>query len=780
MLLIFLKRILIFTIILCSSSFIASEEAWIVEDIRISGLQRISAGSIFSNIPVTIGDKVDLEDIQNISKSIFATGNFDDIQIGRDGSALLINLKERPTIDEIFIEGNEAIKSESLLDGLKNSGIYRGTLFKRSVFENLSSELERQYISQGRYGANVEVSSEDLERNRVKLNIVIDEGSIASIKRVNIVGNENFSEEELLRLFKLRPRTWRSFFSKREPYSKENLKGDLENLESFYKNRGYLKFNVDSSIVSLSEDKKNIFITINISENKIFYTNEVSYAGDLPDAISPILILEKTQFIIPNAPFSQQALTYAEEEIASLMSNQGFSSAEVVASTEESDKEGFVDVTVFIDPGQRTYIRKINFSGNKRTHDVVLRREMRQMEGSWASDILLENSKRRLDRLGYFKEVEFETVPVPGEADKIDVNFTVEEEFSGSIAGSLGYGAYGFSLGANYSESNAFGTGNRISIGINSSDYQTNLQFNFFDPYFTIDGIGLGYGAYYSSSDYSAFNASAYSTDSVGLSSNLVLPIDEIQQLGLSAALDQTKLKTDIFSSQQLLDYVNTEGDTQDSITLGASWTRNTLNRGLFPTAGTLNQVSANIAVPPSDVTYGKIKYNFRYYRPIFFNLIFSTRNEIGALFAYGDTENSPPYQNFYAGGLKSVRGFKQNTLGPRAVYSNGYFFSNRPSGGAYLVEGGLDFIFNLAFLDDTRSVRSSLFFDYGNVFSDGCKSYELQCSEFDLGELRYSVGLGFTWITQLGPLSFSISSALNDDEYDETEAFQFEIGNQF
>ena len=530
----------------------------------------------------------------------------------------------------------------------------------------------------------------------------------------------------------------------------------------------------------MSEDKKNIFITINISENKIFYTNEVSYAGDLPDAISPILILQKTQFIIPNAPFSQEALTFAEEEITSLMSNQGFSSAEVVASTEEADKEGFVDVTVFIDPGQRTYIRKINFSGNKRTHDVVLRREMRQMEGSWASDVLLENSKRRLDRLGYFKEVEFETVPVPGEADKIDVNFTVEEEFSGSIAGSLGYGAYGFSLGANYSESNAFGTGNRITIGINSSDYQTNLQFNFFDPYFTIDGIGLGYGAYYSSSDYSAFNASAYSTDSVGLSSNLVLPIDEIQQLGLSAALDQTKLKTDIFSSQQLLDYVNSEGDTQDSITLGASWTRSTLNRGLFPTAGTLNQISANIAVPPSDVTYGKIKYNFKYYRPIFFNLIFSTRNEIGALFAYGDTENSPPYENFYAGGLKSVRGFKQNTLGPRAVYSNGYYFSNRPSGGAYLVEGGLDFIFNLAFLDDTRSVRSSLFFDYGNVFSDGCKSYELQCSEFDLGELRYSVGLGFTWITQLGPLSFSISSALNDDEYDETEAFQFEIGNQF
>ena len=775
----YLKKI--FILLILSSSFAnASSEAWVVEDIRISGLQRISAGSIFSNVPVTIGDKINIEDIQNITKSIFETGNFDDIQIGRDGSALLINLKERPTIDEISIEGNEAIKTENLLDGLKNTGIYRGTLFKRSVFENLSSELERQYIAQGRYGADVTVSSENLERNRVKLNIDIDEGDTAKIRKVNIVGNKNFSEQELLNLFKLKPRTWRSIFSKREPYSKENLKGDLESLESFYKNRGYLKFNVDSSIISLSEDKKNIFITINISENTIFYTNKVSYAGDLPDAISPVAILERTQYIISDAPFSQQSLTYAEEEIASLMSNQGFSSAEVEATTEDSEKEGYVDVTIFIDPGQRTYIRKINFSGNSRTHDVVLRREMRQMEGSWASDILLENSKRRLDRLGYFKEVDYETTPVPGENDKVDVNFTVEEEFSGSIAGSLGYGAYGFSLGANYSESNAFGTGNSVSIGINSSDYQTNVRFNFFDPYFTIDGIGLGYGAYYTSSDYSAFNASAYSTDSVGFSSNLSLPIDEIKQLGLSAALDQTKLKTDAFSSQQLLEYVNSEGDTQNSITLGASWTRNTLNRGLFPTIGTLNQVSTNIAVPPSDVTYGKIKYNFRYYRPIFFNLIFSSRNELGALFAYGDTENSPPYQNFYAGGLKSVRGFKQNTLGPRAVYQNGFYYSNRPSGGAYLIEGGFDFIFNLSFLDDTRSVRSSIFLDYGNVFSDGCRIYEFKCSEFDLGELRYSIGLGFTWITQLGPLSFSISSALNNDEYDETEAFQFEIGNQF
>jgi outer membrane protein insertion porin family len=768
-------------VIFLYSSLVLSDEqdSWVLEDIRISGLQRVSAGSIFSEIPITIGDEINSNDLVEVSKSIFATGQFDDIQLARDESALLINLKERPTIDEIVIEGNKAIKTENLLEGLKKSGVYEGTLFKRSIFENLSSELERQYISQGRYGAQVEVSSENLERNRVKLSIDIDEGSTAKLKSVNIVGNKEYKEEELLKVLKLKPRTWLSIFSKSTPYSRENLKGDLESLESFYKNRGYLKFNVDSSIVSISKDKKNIFITINITEDKIYYVNKVSYAGDIPDGVPAESIDALTQYIVPESFFSQEALTYAEDGIANLLSNQGYSSAEVSATTRDADKDNYVDVTVFIDSGQRTYVRKINFSGNERTHDVVLRREMRQMEGSWASDALLERSKLRLDRLGFFKDVDYEMVPVPGERDKVDAEFSVEEEFSGSIAGSLGYGAYGFNLGLNYSEKNAFGTGNSISVGINSSDYQTNLQFNFFDPYFTVDGIGLGYGAYYSSSDYGNFNASSYSTDSVGASTQLVLPINEIEQLSLSLGLDQTKIKANTFSSRQLLDYLAREGASQEAITLGATWARNSLNRGLFPTAGMLNMISSSIAIPPSDVTYGKVTHKFRYYTPAPYDFIFSARTEIGALFAYGSTENSPPYQNFYAGGLSSVRGFKQNTLGPRSYYSSG-FSQNNSSGGAYLLEGGFDMIFNLPFLEDSRSVRSSLFLDYGNVFSDECKSYEIRCSEFDLSELRYSLGVGFTWITALGPMSFAISSALNNDNFDETETFQFEIGNQF
>ncbi len=766
----------ILLLILLTFSGLSISSTWVIEDIRISGLQRVSAGSIFAEIPYSIGDSIGQDEIVELSKAIFSSGQFDDINIGRDGNALLINLTERPTIDEILIEGNEAIKTDNLLDGLQNSGIFEGALFKRSVFENLSSELERQYVSQGKYGASVNVSSEQLPRNRVKLSVDIEEGETAELNSINIVGNKIFSEEELKKVFKLRPRTWLSIFRTNTPYSKENLRGDLESLESFYKNRGYLNFSVNNSIITISENKQELFITVDIFEGEIYKINEVSIAGDIPIDEQ---VLESLIFLENNSVFSQELITFSEDSINNLLNNEGFLFSEVSGNIRSVD-DNLVDVIFFVEPGQRTYIRNINFSGNERTHDIVLRREMRQMEGAWASNSLIERSKLRLDRLGFFKQVDVEKIPVSGEKDKVDIEFTVEEEFSGSIAGSLGYGAYGFSLGANYSESNAFGTGNSIGVGINYSDWQTNLSFNFFDPYFSPDGVGLGYGAYLRSSDYSNFNISAYNTESFGGSVQFVLPINEISQLSLSVALDQTDLQSDLLSSRQLLDFISSEGSKFETLTLGASWSRNSLNRGLFPTAGTLNVISASVAVPGSSLTYGRLSHRFKYFRPLSNNFIFSIRTELGGLFAYGDTETAPPYENFYAGGLNSVRGFEQNSLGPRAVYDNFFSGYNRPVGGTYSLEGGFDLIFPIPFLEDTRSVRSSVFLDYGNVFSKECLSYETNCSEFDLSELRYSLGLGVTWITALGPMSFAISSVFGDDELDETETFQFEIGNQF
>ena len=772
------KRIFFFIILFSSSLHLQETKSWVVDDIRITGLQRVSAGSIFAVMPIGLGDEINEESFKEIALSIFETGKFDDIKLGRDGNALLIDIKERPTIDEILIEGNKQIKTDALLDGLKNSGISEGDLYKRSVFESLSVELERQYSSQGKYSAEVDVSTEDLPKNRIKLSVEIDEGESASLRKINIVGNKLLSDEEILDEFKLKEKNWLSVFSRGSGYSRENLRGDLETLESIYKNKGYLKFDIDSTNISISKNKKDIFITIKVIEGEVYKVSEVKLAGDLEDKE----VFVRSLIGIPvNEIYIEGLLKATEDRITNLLENLGYTNAEVSTSKDINEEEKSVALTLFVDPGQRTMVNRISFEGNERTHDVVLRREMRQMEKSWVSNNLLEASKLRLDRLGFFKSVKYEKNAVPGSTDEVDVIFKVEEQFSGSIGGSLGYGAYGFSLGANYSEKNAFGTGNSINVGITYSEWRQDISFNFFDPYFTIDGIGLGYGAFIRKTDYGNFNLAAYNTDSYGGSVSFDLPISEIEQVGLSLSYDKTDLKTNLYSSRQLLDFYNSEGFDFTTYNASVSWRRITLDRGLFPTRGTSNGISLSFSLPGSNLNFGRLTHEFKYFQPLPRGLIFGYRSKIGYLFTYGDTESAPPYQYFYAGGMRSVRGFKQNYLGPKAVYQSGIAVRNqRPVGGPYSLTGGLDLIIPLNFVPDPRSIRGSVFFDYGNVFSDGCRSYETNCYEFDLSELRYSLGVGITWITALGPLSFALASVFNDSPTDRTETFQFEIGTQF
>ena len=772
------KRIFFFIILFSSSLHLQETKSWVVDDIRITGLQRVSAGSIFAVMPIGLGDEINEESFKEIALSIFETGKFDDIKLGRDGNALLIDIKERPTIDEILIEGNKQIKTDALLDGLKNSGISEGDLYKRSVFESLSVELERQYSSQGKYSAEVDVSTEDLPKNRIKLSVEIDEGESASLRKINIVGNKLLSDEEILDEFKLKEKNWLSVFNRGSGYSRENLRGDLETLESIYKNKGYLKFDIDSTNISISKNKKDIFITIKVIEGEVYKVSEVKLAGDLEDKE----VFVRSLIGIPvNEIYIEGLLKATEDRIINLLENLGYTNAEVSTSKDINEEEKSVALTLFVDPGQRTMVNRISFEGNERTHDVVLRREMRQMEKSWVSNNLLEASKLRLDRLGFFKSVKYEKNAVPGSTDEVDVIFKVEEQFSGSIGGSLGYGAYGFSLGANYSEKNAFGTGNSINVGITYSEWRQDISFNFFDPYFTIDGIGLGYGAFIRKTDYGNFNLAAYNTDSYGGSVSFDLPISEIEQVGLSLSYDKTDLKTNLYSSRQLLDFYNSEGFDFTTYNASVSWRRITLDRGLFPTRGTSNRISLSFTLPGSNLNFGRLTHEFKYFLPLPRELIFGFRSKIGYLFTYGDTESAPPYQYFYAGGMRSVRGFKQNYLGPKAVYQSGIAVRNqRPVGGPYSLTGGLDLIVPLNFVPDPRSIRGSVFFDYGNVFSDGCRSYETNCYEFDLSELRYSLGVGITWITALGPLSFALASVFNDSPTDRTETFQFEIGTQF
>ena len=772
-------RLFFISLIFFSSCLMLQEkDSWIIDDIRISGLQRVSAGSVFAVMPVGLGEEIDQELFKEIASSIFQTGKFDDVKLGRDGNALLIDLEERPTIDEISIEGNKQIKTDALLDGLKKSGIFEGALYKRSVFESLSVELERQYSSQGKYSAEVEVNTEDLPKNRIKLSVDIDEGESASLKKINIVGNELYSDQEILDGFKLKEKNWLSVFSRGSSYSRENLKGDLETLESMYKNNGYLKFDIVSTMVSISKNKKDLYITIKINEGDIYKVSEVKLAGDLDEEE----IFVRSLINIPiQQTYVEGLLKFTEDSISNFLENFGYTNVDVSTSKDVNEEEKTVALTIYVDPGQRTMLNRISFEGNDRTHDVVLRREMRQMEKSWVSNNLLETSKLRLDRLGFFKKVDYEKKAVPGSPDEVDVIFTVDEQYSGSIGGSIGYGAYGLSLGANYSEKNAFGTGNSVSVGINYSEWRQDISFNFFDPYFTIDGIGLGYGAFYRKTDYGSFNIAAYNTDSYGGNVSFQLPISEIERLGLNLSFDNTQIKTNAFSSRQLVDFYNSEGFDFNTYSAGVTWSQITLDRGLFPTNGMSNQLSLTLTLPGSNLNYGRFNHDFKIFRPLPLNLIFSYRSRIGILFTYGDTETAPPYQHFYAGGMRSVRGFKQNYLGPKAIYSSGYSPRYaRPIGGPYSISGGFDLIIPLDFVPDPRSVRGSVFLDYGNVFSDGCRAYETNCYEFDFSELRYSIGVGVTWITALGPLSFALASVFNDSPEDRTETFQFEIVTQF
>ena len=510
-------------------------EAFIVNDIRIAGLQRVSTGSIFNTIPISVGDKIDDRKIVDITRALFSTEQFDDIQISRDGNALIISVAERPSISSIDISGNSALKTEVLLESFDGIGITEGQVYKRSTLERMKAELVRSYSSQGRYGAGVEISESPQPRNRVSIAIEIDEGESAKIDGITILGNSIFNDEDLLNVMELSVGSWLSFLSNDNQYSREKLQGDLENLESYYLDRGYLEFSIESSQVSISRDRSSIYITYIISEGPQYTINDVRIVGDMPvneDFINPIIDSQK------DITYSQAQITQIEEIFTSLLGNEGYAFATVKGQPNIDQEMLEVDLNFVIDPGKRTYTRKILFEGNEITQDDVLRREMRQFEGAWASDDKIEQSRVRLERLGFFKEVNVETVPVPGTDDQIDVKFRVEEETTGNVGGNLGYSDFGLMVGFNLQERNFLGTGNSVGIAINKSIYQEVYNLSYYDPYFTIDGVSRGYSLYYRKTDYGEFNIANYTSDSQGLGIQFGYPISDTQRIGLNLTYD--------------------------------------------------------------------------------------------------------------------------------------------------------------------------------------------------------------------------------------------------
>ena len=765
----------------------ASSVLFQVSDIRIEGLQRVSAGTVFSALPIDVGDEIDQVSVREASRSIFATGFFADVAMAQENGVLVIVLTERPAISEINLEGNKAIQSEQLLEALTDNGLSEGQIFRQSILEGMAQELQRQYVSQGRYGAIVTTDVEQLPRNRVAINIDIDEGSVAKIRHINIIGNHNFSEKELREGFELNETGFWSWFTSNDKYSREKLTGDIETLETWYLDRGYLAFEIKNTQVSVSPDKESVYITINIDEGDTYTISEVELSGELklPESEIRSMIL-----MVKGMRFSQALMTSSSELITRRYGNEGYTFAKVEGYPELNKEDKTAKVTFVLMPGMRSYVRRIEFRGNTKTQDEVLRREMRQMEGSSANNSLIDLSKVRLERLGYFKQVEVETIPIPGVNDQIDVVYTVEEQPSGSVGASIGYAqGYGMVLGANLSENNFLGTGKKVTVAVNRSTYQDSINLSFSEPYFTVDGVNVGYSIFARETDYDKINVSSFSTNSQGANVSWGYPISEVERIGFGFGFENLEIRSGNYSSREIRDFLEANGNNFDVFNLNLNWSKSTLNRGMFATRGASQRVALNLALPGSGLEYYKMTYKGQYLRGLTRSLTLKLRADLGLGESYGDTTQLPFFKNFYGGGFGSVRGFERNSLGPQdtpcaggdeSCTTSSIYSRPDPIGGNVQIEFGAEIIFPMPFIKDTRSMQSAFFIDVGNIFNTKCGESQINCFKPDVGELRYSIGVGATWLSAMGPLTFSFAKPLNASDYDEIEMFQFSLGNQF
>lgn len=762
------------------SAMTVSADTFTISDIRVEGLQRISAGSVFNAMPVNVGDEIDAYAIRQIIRELFKTGFFNDVHIGRDGNILVIIVDERPSIDGIEIEGNKAIKTEDLLDGLSRSGLADGQIFKKATLEGIQHDLERQYVSQGRYGAKITSSVRNLPRNKVAISIDVNEGKVSGIKHINIVGNKVFDNKTLEELLELKLPSLFSFYTKDDRYSKEKLSGDLETLESYYLDRGHVNFAIESTQVSISPSKEDVYITVNIFEGEKYKVDGVEIIGELHEipesSIRRLLIVRKGQ------TFSRELMTASEERIEQALGNSGYTFASATGQPEINEEDKTATVRFFVDAGRRAYVRRINFRGNTVTQDEVLRREMRQMESGWASTAFIERSKVRLERLGYFKEVNVETPSVPGTDDQIDVEYTVEEAPSGSISATLGFAQVtGLLLGLSYRETNVFGTGNSVNLGVNTNSFQTAYNFSYFNPYYTIDGVSRGYSFFSRKSDFDERNIATFQTDSFGGSINFGYPISEVSRIGFSVGYENTRIKEGVFPAQEISEFLAEEGNKFDLVSVTASYSMSALNRGLLPSGGRSQNISMEVIVPGSELEYYRINYSGQIFFPLTRLFTLRLRTDLGYGDAFGSTETLPFYKHFFAGGFGSVRGYEQNSLGPKSTPSvNDPFGDQDPIGGNLLIEASAEILFPLPFVKDRRSMKSVFFVDMGYVYNTNCPEVSVNCEDLDFQEMRWSAGVALTWITGFAPISFSLAIPINNESRDDTESFQFELGRTF
>ena len=810
-------------------------DEFLARDIRIDGLVRLTPASIYSMLPINSGDRVSDPVIAEAIRTLYASGLFDDIKAYKEKDVLVFKVVERPVISKLEFKGNKLIPKEALEQGLKKMGIAEGEVFKKSALQTIETELEQQYTQQGRYDADVTVETVARPNNRVELKLNFNEGTAAKVFDINIIGNTVFSDSDIKQVFAVKESGWASVVTRNDRYAREKMAASLEALRALYLNKGYINFNIINSQLNISEDKKHIFIEVSVDEGSQFKFGETKFLGD---ALYKPEELQMLKLYKDGETYSQEKVNAVKQLLLRKYGNAGYYYAEVNIVSKINNQTGIVNLNYYINPGQQVTVRRINFTGNSKTADEVLRREMRQMEGALASNEKIDLSKVRLERTGFFKTVDVKPVRVPNSTDQIDLNVNVEEQHSGTTTLAVGYSQNGgVTFQAGLSQTNFMGTGNRVAIDLSRSETQDYYNLSVTDPYFTIDGVSRGYNVYYRKTKLNKdYNVNNYVTDSVGGSLSFGYPIDENQSLSASIGIDQTKVTTGPSVSTYIRDYLLANGGkatgsstycpedqwakdadgtytgecnpggeiTYDNAfdgefltyTLNLGWSYNTLNRPIFPTSGMSHRVGLEVGIPGSDVDYQKLTYDAQAFMPLWGGFVLRGYGKLG----YGN--DLPFYKNFYAGGYGSVRGYDNSSLGPK--YPSVIFqemgkddLSKEEVGGNALVQFGTELALPLPFKGDwARQVRPVLFAEGAQVFDTKCdvpsgnilvnssnvdiKQYCKDNYNFNFDNMRYSVGVGFTWITMVGPLSLSYAFPLNDKKGDDTKSIQFEIGRTF
>jgi outer membrane protein insertion porin family len=806
-------------------------DAFTIADIRVEGLQRISAGTVFTYLPVEKGDTLDRGTSSEAIRALFRTGFFSDVRLERQGEILVVVVSERPAINTITLTGNKDIKTEDLLGGLRNIGLSEGETFNPLNLDRVTQELIRQYNNRGKYNVTITPTISELDRNRVDIGIVIAEGKAARIRDINITGNKTYPDLEIRQGWESGTSNWLSWYRRDDQYSREKLSGDLEKLSNYYLDRGYVDFNVESTQVAITPDKRDIFVTANVAEGEVYTVAEVKVTGD---TILPLEDIEKLVALREGATFSRSLVELTSDSIIATLGNIGYAFAQV-NPVPEIDREGRkIDINFYVEPGPRVQVRRIEYKGNTNTADEVLRREMRQFEGAWYSQAAIDRSKIRLQRLGYFDTVDIETPEVAGQPDQVDVVITVKERNSGQFTFGLGYQqAYGLITSVQLSQTNFLGTGNRFSLAVQNNSYSKQFSLGITDPYFTDDGVSLGFNINYSDYSYtrsSSNNLAQFDNSVAAAEFQIGIPLTETDSISMALGIDRNQITTDDNNTPPpLIDYlVNSLGDrarfpqfhidddldadtpienddddptTTDPLQLGPfrkwninawrvqlGWQRDSRNDFLMPTRGMFHRIGAEIVLPGSDLEYYRLTYNYEQYLPLTRWMGLKIAAEIGYGDSYGVTKDQtclvyddfgapvagettscglPFFRNYYAGGPQSVRGFETNTIGPFYAFSSDY---RQPIGGSFKTAGTFELYFPTLF--DNRGTRLSAFIDYGNVYRS--------VDSWEAKTLRLSAGLSLQWQSPVGPIAISYAAPFQYERSDQLERLQFTFGGRF